>query len=46
MRLDQIQRNFLWGGGNLEKKLHLVKWATICLDKKNGGLGEGPKEPQ
>ena len=37
--LDQIQRNFLWGGGCLKKKPHLVKWATMCLDKKFGGLG-------
>ena len=39
LRLDQIQRNFLWEGGCLEKKPHLVKWAAMCLDKKFGGLG-------
>ena len=22
----------------MDKKLHLVKWATICTDKKVGGL--------
>ena len=38
-RLEKIQRDFLWGVGNLEKKPHLVKWATICIDKKVGGLG-------
>ena len=37
--LEQIQRGFLWGGGNLEKKPHLVKWSTVCLDRKMGGLG-------
>ena len=26
------------GRGNLEKKPHLVKWATVCTDKKVGGL--------
>ena len=39
LRLEQIQRGFLWGGGNLEKKPHLVKWSTVCLDRKMGGLG-------
>ena len=39
MRLEQIQRGFLWGGGALKKKLHLVRWSTICLDKRKGGLG-------
>ena len=38
-RLEKIQRDFLWGGRNLEKKPHLVKWATVCTDKKVGGLG-------
>ena len=38
-RLEKIQRDFLWGGGNVEKKPHLVKWATVCTDKKVGGLG-------
>ena len=39
LRLEHIQRDFLWGGGNLEKKPHLVKWSTICSDIKIGGLG-------
>ena len=38
-RLEKIQRDFFWGGGNLEKKPHLVKWVTVCTDKKVGGLG-------
>ena len=25
-RLEKLQRNFLWGGGALEKKTHLVQW--------------------
>ena len=37
--VQKIQRDFLWGGGNLEKKPHLVKWAMVCIDKKVGGLG-------
>ena len=39
MGLQQIQRHFLWGRGYLERKSYLVKWASICLDKKNGRLG-------
>ena len=32
-RLEKIQRDFLWGGGNLERKPHLVNWKTVCLEK-------------
>ena len=39
MRLEWLQRDFLWGGGSLNKKMHLVKWATACSDRKVGGLG-------
>ena len=38
-RLEQIQRDFLQGGGNLERKPHLVRWELVCLSKKKGGLG-------
>ena len=38
LKLEQIQRNFLWGEGALEQRLHLVTWTTICLDKRKGGL--------
>ncbi|RVW28738.1 putative ribonuclease H protein [Vitis vinifera] len=30
-RLEKIQRDFLWGGGNLERKPHLVRWELVCL---------------
>ena len=39
MRLEKIQRDFLWGGGNPEKKFHLVNWNTVCSSKERGGLG-------
>ncbi|RVW28979.1 LINE-1 reverse transcriptase-like [Vitis vinifera] len=26
LRLERIQREFLWGGGALERKIHLVNW--------------------
>ena len=38
-RLEKIQQDFLWGGGNLDRKIHLVGWRTICTSKKGGGLG-------
>ena len=41
LRLEQIQRDFLWDGGTLEQKPHLVKWAVVCSNKRRGGLGIG-----
>ena len=38
-RLEQIQRDFLWGGGNLEQKPHLVRWKVVCLSKRKGDWG-------
>ena len=37
-RLEKIQRGFLWVGGNLERKIHLVSWDAVCLGKEKGGL--------
>ena len=34
LRLEQIQRDFLWGERALERKIHLVKWSVVCSDKK------------
>ena len=39
LRLEKIQRDFLWGGGALENKPHLVKWDIVCLNKRKGGVG-------
>ena len=39
MRLEKIQRDFLWGGGALEQKPHLARWPIVCKDKSIGGLG-------
>ena len=38
-RLEKVQRDFLWGGGNLGGKIHLVNWEMVCTDKDKGGLG-------
>ena len=39
LRLEKIQRDFLWGGGALAQKPHLVRWNLVCLEKRKGGLG-------
>lgn len=39
LRLEKIQRYFLWGGGKLQRRPHLVSWSIVDLDKKEGGLG-------
>ena len=39
LRLEKIQRDFLWGGGALERKPHLVNWDSVCSDIRKGGLG-------
>ena len=39
MRLEKIQRDFLWGGGALDQRPHLVRWNLVCLERKKGGLG-------
>ena len=38
-RLEKLQRDFLWGGGRMERKVHLIKWEVVCTHKVNGGLG-------
>ncbi|WJX46635.1 beta-amyrin 28-monooxygenase [Trifolium repens] len=35
----KIQRNFLWGGLSLKRRISWVKWEDICRSKKEGGLG-------
>ncbi|RVW95784.1 LINE-1 retrotransposable element ORF2 protein [Vitis vinifera] len=38
-RLEKLQRDFLWGGGSMERKIHLINWAVVCTQKESGGLG-------
>ena len=38
LRLEKIQRDFLWGGGALVQKPHLVRGNLVCLEKMKGGL--------
>ena len=39
MRLEKIQQDFLWGGGNLDRNIHLVNYDIVCPSKGNDGLG-------
>ena len=38
-RLEKLQKGFLWGGGSLERKVHLINWEVVCAQKEKGGLG-------
>ncbi|KAL6333218.1 hypothetical protein AAG906_028401 [Vitis piasezkii] len=37
-RVEKVQRDFLWGGGNLAGKIHLVKWDVVCTEKNKAML--------
>jgi hypothetical protein len=37
--LESLFKNFLWGGGEEARKIHWVKWKSICKPKEKGGLG-------
>lgn len=37
-RLDAMRRSLLWQGNSEKKKVHLVKWKNITINKE-GGLG-------
>ena len=39
LRIDKIQRDFLWGRMGEGKKFHLVNWSQVCQPLKMGGLG-------
>ncbi|XP_077223456.1 uncharacterized protein LOC143857069 [Tasmannia lanceolata] len=39
LRIEQIQRRFLWSGSDDKKGIPLVKWEKVCISIKNGGLG-------
>ena len=38
-RLERILRQFLWGGNAPERKIPLVRWAMMCLEKSKCGIG-------
>ena len=41
LRIEKIQRNFLWSGSGEGKKDHLVKRDLVCKLKEFGGFGFG-----
>jgi len=38
-KIDKVQRDFIWGTTNEERKIHLINWLTVCQPKNMGGLG-------
>jgi hypothetical protein len=38
LRLEKLQRDFLWSGLGTEEKFHLVSWPKICEPVCRGGL--------
>ncbi|RVW96306.1 putative ribonuclease H protein [Vitis vinifera] len=40
LRLERIQRDFLWGGGALERKPHLVEWEALWRQVISAKYGE------
>ena len=38
-RLEKLQRDFLWGGARMERKIHLINWEVVCTQKEKGSLG-------
>ncbi|GAU24945.1 hypothetical protein TSUD_311800 [Trifolium subterraneum] len=38
-QIVKLQRNFLWGGANLDRKIAWVSWDKLCRPKPDGGLG-------
>ena len=39
MRIEKLQRDFLWGGLGDGFKHHLVNWSTVCSPVAQGSLG-------
>lgn len=38
-QVEKLQRKFIWGETDGQRKTHLIKWDTCCLSRKEGGLG-------
>lgn len=38
LEIDKINRNFLWGSSNEQRKPHYLRWEIVNLPKEKGGL--------
>ena len=41
LKIEKMQRDFLWLGSGEGKKDHLIKWDVVCRPKEFGGLWIG-----
>ena len=41
VKIERLQRDFLWSGVGEGKRNHLVSWDVVCKSKAKGGLGFG-----
>ena len=41
LRIEKLQRDFLWLGYEEGKKDYLVSWDLVCRPKEVGGVGSG-----
>ena len=37
--VDKLNRDFLWGSTENNKKIHMVNWKKVRKPQKDGGLG-------
>jgi len=37
--IESMISEFWWGSKQGERKIHLIKWETLCKEKKKGGIG-------
>lgn len=37
--IDKLCRNFIWGGDENHRTVHLISWSNLCKPKDAGGLG-------
>lgn len=38
LKIEQMQREFIWGSNPNGRKAHLVNWSTMCKPKYAGGM--------
>jgi hypothetical protein len=38
MDIHRLQRNFIWGHEDGQRKMHMINWDTLLLPKESGGL--------